>query len=418
MKNILFIFSFVIFSSNAFAQWDTLTTGTATNFNGIGFLSEDSGIVVGKNATTGFGEMRMTRDGGATFTLPIYSITRPGFNAVVFTNEEIGWVAGDSGYVFRSTDFGSTWNTQTRFTLQNLYAISFLNDSVGYIGGAGGVLYRTMDRGTTWDTLNSGTLLPIRTILASPVHGIYIAGDGGYMANSQNLGNTWYNMPNPFFGFFNINDMAITPNTPFNYIMPVGNSGMMAYGNLFVNVPVLNWTTNGSGNDINGIASMNGSIIECGSQGMIAHSTDAVNWSFDYVPGVYDSVINVTRNLTDVCYAGDTTAYICGANGRVLKSQHDITSVISIPQTVLHASAFPNPFSDELNIEVNLENSSSVQIEITDVAGRVIINENKGENFSGNNLFHVNGISSLTTGIYFVRVITENGVSTMPVVRK
>jgi hypothetical protein len=83
----------------------------------------------------------------------------------------------------------------------------------------------------------------------------------------------------------------------------------------------------------------------------------------------------------------------------------------------ISAVAFPNPFADELNISINLNNTSYVEIEIMDVAGRIISDENEGENFSGKNIFHLEGISELNAGMYFVQVITNGESVVMPVLK-
>ena len=196
-----------------------------------------------------------------------------------------------------------------------------------------------------------------------------------------------------------MNVQGFAYNSSFANAIAVGNSGDA----LFSTNSGINWTSFSSGvtTTLNKVAFANdlaGVIV--GNNGIILRTQDGgTTWMRDSVPGV-------TENLTGICWATDTIAYICGADGRVLKSNMDISSVNSPLVNPMNASAFPNPCSDELNIVLNLESSSSVQVQITDVAGRIVLMENEGENFVGKNVFHVNGISSLTTGMYFVRVIT------------
>ena len=66
---------------------------------------------------------------------------------------------------------------------------------------------------------------------------------------------------------------------------------------------------------------------------------------------------------------------------------------------------FPNPVRDMLT--VNGENVKNV--EIIDVNGRVVLNSNRAGQID---------MSELSDGVYMVRVMSENGVSTKKIVKK
>lgn len=73
-------------------------------------------------------------------------------------------------------------------------------------------------------------------------------------------------------------------------------------------------------------------------------------------------------------------------------------------------SVYPNPVSNELNIEMNERSNSSIQI--TDVTGRVITSENSNLNKVAVNM------NNLAAGVYYVRVQNTNGVSVVKVVKQ
>ncbi|HET6992745.1 MAG TPA: T9SS type A sorting domain-containing protein, partial [Bacteroidia bacterium] len=113
-----------------------------------------------------------------------------------------------------------------------------------------------------------------------------------------------------------------------------------------------------------------------------------------------------------------TLAYICGWNGRILKSHNDISAVHTALPGGFEISAFPNPFADELNIVIDLQKNSPVKISVTDIAERIVLEENEGELNSGKQVIHPAGISSLVSGMYFLKVISENGEMSIPVVKQ
>jgi photosystem II stability/assembly factor-like uncharacterized protein len=72
--------------------------------------------------------------------------------AVHFVNTQTGWVAGNSGAIFRTTDGGRTWQRQQSGTTSNLRDIAFLDVNRGWAVGGEGLILRTTDGGSTWAT--------------------------------------------------------------------------------------------------------------------------------------------------------------------------------------------------------------------------------------------------------------------------
>lgn len=70
-------------------------------------------------------------------------------NAVYFADSKRGWVAGDSGFVSRTTDGGLTWAEQTVATRDAINDIYFRNKDDGYLL-AGNSVFQTDDGGVTW----------------------------------------------------------------------------------------------------------------------------------------------------------------------------------------------------------------------------------------------------------------------------
>ena len=70
-------------------------------------------------------------------------------NAVYFADQKRGWVAGDGGFVSRTTDGGLTWTLQRVETTDAINDIYFRNKDDGYLL-AGNRVFQTEDGGQNW----------------------------------------------------------------------------------------------------------------------------------------------------------------------------------------------------------------------------------------------------------------------------
>lgn len=70
-------------------------------------------------------------------------------NAVYFADQKRGWVAGDGGFVSRTTDGGLTWTQQRVETKDAINDIYFRNKEDGYLLAGNGV-FQTEDGGDNW----------------------------------------------------------------------------------------------------------------------------------------------------------------------------------------------------------------------------------------------------------------------------
>jgi photosystem II stability/assembly factor-like uncharacterized protein len=75
-------------------------------------------------------------------------------NAVFFADSKRGWIAGDGGFVSRTDDGGTSWQTQTVATSEPVNDIYFRNKDDGYLL-AGGRIFTTNDGGQTWPETHS-----------------------------------------------------------------------------------------------------------------------------------------------------------------------------------------------------------------------------------------------------------------------
>jgi hypothetical protein len=84
-----------------------------------------------------------------------------------------------------------------------------------------------------------------------------------------------------------------------------------------------------------------------------------------------------------------------------------VTSVDESSMNISDFSVYPNPARELVNVRFNVEEASSTNVEIINLLGKVVYNEELGQLNSGNQSKGIN-VSGLAEGIYLMRVSTPN----------
>lgn len=71
---------------------------------------------------------------------------------------------------------------------------------------------------------------------------------------------------------------------------------------------------------------------------------------------------------------------------------------------------YPNPAKDKVSVDFNLNNTAKVNINVTDLAGKVIFTKDLGTKTNGNHTFTLDA-SMISNGIYVMNVVTNGEVS-------
>lgn len=130
-------------------------------------------------------------------------------------------------------------------------------------------------------------------------------------------------------------------------------------------------------------------------------STDSLSWEYQQQvggPGVWSSVVggNSAQNLDLLIFpVADIGPSTVGINSI---SKGDLTLL----------AAFPNPATNEVNINFGLNQNSKVEIAIYDVTGKMISTTTTEELSSGNHT-HTLDVSALGAGVYMYGVKSANG---------
>ncbi|MDP4797586.1 MAG: T9SS type A sorting domain-containing protein, partial [Crocinitomicaceae bacterium] len=104
-------------------------------------------------------------------------------------------------------------------------------------------------------------------------------------------------------------------------------------------------------------------------------------------------------------------------NAPMIRMNFDQSLGLDESKTVSGLTVYPNPATDNINVDFNLANSSDVTIEVTDATGKVAIAKTLASQTAGqaNVSFET---SALNSGVYFVNISTEAGKATQKFIKK
>jgi len=93
------------------------------------------------------------------------------------------YIAGESGFIYRSTDGGESWESLQPGYEGSFYGVLVVPTGVGVYEllayGLRGNLFNSTDRGETWSSLDSGTTITLTTGMVLADDSVVLAGQGG-----------------------------------------------------------------------------------------------------------------------------------------------------------------------------------------------------------------------------------------------
>lgn len=187
------LFTLGFFGSIAFAQWAPLTPPTNSQMGAVSFANANTGFIGG----TG-GELYKTTDGGTTWTTQTSGITENIFS-IEYVNPTTAYACASSGtgVIIKTTDGGATWTSQTFSGTSYLLDLYFPSDSVGYCVGYNGVIMKTTDWGANWTFLAAGTGNDLRGVFFTDENTGYVAMSSGNIMKTTDGGTTWTTYATP-----------------------------------------------------------------------------------------------------------------------------------------------------------------------------------------------------------------------------
>ena len=91
-----------------------------------------------------------------------------------------------------------------------------------------------------------------------------------------------------------------------------------------------------------------------------------------------------------------------------------VTGIQNQESLLSNVNVFPNPSAELINVNINLKSEQKISLELIDLIGNVIISKDLGTlQGDSKQCLNVNGI---VKGTYFVRVVSEKGITTKKII--
>lgn len=194
------VFLFSLIAIELYTQeWTIINPSPTTEYLwGTHFLNQDTGFVCGQ-----YGTIFRTTNGGDTWE-ENDTLTYGVFKAITFVNSNKGFVVG-TGDIARTDDCGKSWYSQGPYVLSDYHNIFFLDETYGWVVGDYNTILRTQDGGDSWQLLShsywsDNYYYDVKFI--SPDIG-YISGryglysTVGILKKTTDGGGTWIDIPVP-----------------------------------------------------------------------------------------------------------------------------------------------------------------------------------------------------------------------------
>jgi hypothetical protein len=125
-----------------------------------------------------------------------------------------------------------------------------------------------------------------------------------------------------------------------------------------------------------------------------------------------DSIVSKTFTISQTGTYHASLQNACG-------TYNDSINVMAVPCNIFNINVFPNPFDIKVQVQVELSQSSNVQIMVYDAIGRPIVTLADIQQPTGPKTYVFDAEKySLAPGVYFIKIVVGDKVYLRPVVRE
>lgn len=400
MKTLVIILTLTFNLSSLYSQsgWYLSNNGlgTQTSFFGIYFNDYNTGYICGDA-----GEIFKTTNSGINWIL-LNTGTSIDLCSIKFINQNTGICVGDSGLILKTTNAGLNWYRLNSNTNQLLMCIRFLNNNFAMVAGYE-VMLKTTDCGVTWASTILPSTLFMRSVFPVNENISFAAGYVNFIfakiLKTTNGGISWDSLSIPFSNFLydiyfvNMNT-GYAAGTNTRKLMKTTNSG-------------LSWTlTNASLTAPNTLQCFGPDTIYVAggpdyinTYGASISTNGGITWIGQYTL-TYHSLIAIHM-------INSSTGFLSGNNGVVLKTTTSgLTEVISHSNSIPYFSKlyqnYPNPFNPSTMIKYDMPKDAVVEIKIYDILGKQVFGLDEFKK-AGSYEVRFDG-TNLASGMYFYSV--------------
>jgi photosystem II stability/assembly factor-like uncharacterized protein len=364
----------------------TLTFGTsgsqvtpilsASNLPSIQFTSAKVGYAAGFN-----GVFLKTTDGGKNWASNYVSAngSTQSIQDMMFINDQVGYVSCSYRLLAKTTDGGNSWSAlipDTTFVTSAIYGVWFSDVNNGWAVGQAkpgtttfDIIYKTTDGGATWSTQTNIATKDLRDVSFKGANGVAV-GNGLKIVYSTNSGTSWNpatiaTLPSNIVSTTNLRRVAFVDATT---LVAVGGKAILRSTNAGAN-----WTLVDSANtDLYD--------VKFNSTGLLGYAvgnlyclkttnggtswTNIIDTSVTHTTSIYSCAIDLGNNIW--IGAASSTIFTTAPVTSVERTSDAIPSSFSLDQN------YPNPFNPSTTISYQLSAHSFVTLKVYDLLGREI----------------------------------------------
>jgi photosystem II stability/assembly factor-like uncharacterized protein len=336
--------------------WEPQASGNYSHWSGVHFVNDQLGWVCGSS-----GKIFKTTNAGGYWYQPGINLVID-FSDIYFANALTGWVTGLGGIIFKTNDGGHVWIPHSVGMTGWLYTIRFVDLQTGWAAGQHGTILKTTNGGINWVVENSGTVATIKkACFVSPTNGWMVTSDGEVLRTDDG-GASWTRQ-------------LISPPTALNSVFFLNaTTGWITgdNGRIFKSINGgTTWTeqTSGTTQQLNDIAFANA------DSGWVAGNAGTIRFTTNGGSAWASQISATTQDLNAIQFHGSHHGYAIGVNNTILEyaAVHPLAvQLASFTGTVIHGNSVQldwKTLSETNNLGFEIQRRSQNETEFASLQG-------------------------------------------------